>query len=150
MKLRMVNLILGVLTAGIAAQAAVNDAVLGKWTTLNGKSTVEIFTCGPKLCGKIVALKNPLYTESSEGPVGTAKVDRKNPDLKLRARPLLELQIMEDFVAAGNGAWGEGTIYDPDSGKTYRCKMKLTSSSQLEIRGYVGISLFGRTEIWTR
>src|SRR5664279_5672887 len=117
MRLRNAYLISGALVAMTAARAAGNDAVLGKWVTQNGKSTVEIFACGPKLCGKIVALKNPLYTESSEGPVGTAKVDRKNPDLKLRARPLLELQIMEDFVAAGNGAWGEGTIYDPDSGK---------------------------------
>jgi uncharacterized protein (DUF2147 family) len=150
MKSRIVRLILGVLLVGGAAQAADNDAVLGKWITQNGKSTVEIFSCGAKLCGKIVALKNPLYTDSTEGPVGTAKVDRKNPDMKLRKRPLLGLQIMEGFVAGGNSAWGDGTIYDADSGKTYKCKMKRTSSSQLEIRGYIGISLFGRTEVWTR
>jgi uncharacterized protein (DUF2147 family) len=150
MRLRTAHLISGVLVALMAAQAAGDEAVLGKWVTQNGKSTVEIFACGSKLCGKIVALKNPLYTDASEGPVGTPKVDRKNPDPKLRTRPLLELQLLEGFVPAGNGAWSDGTVYDADSGKTYKCKMKLVSSRQLEIRGFIGISLFGRTEVWTR
>lgn len=150
MRLSITKLIPAAMLAAIAVQAASNDAVIGKWVTQNGKSTVEISACGPKLCGKIVALKNPLYTDGSEGPVGTAKVDRKNPDPKLRTRPLLGMQLMDGFVAAGNAAWGDGTIYDPDSGKTYKCKMKLASASQLEIRGYIGISLFGRTELWTR
>jgi uncharacterized protein (DUF2147 family) len=146
----MLNLIAGLLLAFPALHAADSDAVLGKWSTQNGKSTVEIFACGTKLCGRIVALKSPLYTDASEGPVGTPKVDRKNPDPTLRSKPLIGFQLMEGFVSTGKGTWGDGIIYDPDSGKTYKCKMKLASPQHLEIRGYIGISLLGRTEVWTR
>jgi uncharacterized protein (DUF2147 family) len=135
MRLRIAYLIAGVLVALVSAQAAGNDAVLGKWVTQNGKPTVEVYACGPKLCGKIVALKNPLYTDASEGPAGTPKVDRKNPDVKLRTRPLLELQLLDGFVAAGNGAWSDGTIYDPDSGKTYKCKLSSRRRGSLRFAG---------------
>ncbi len=150
MLLKFAVLIPGILLTAVAARAGDSDSVLGRWLTPEGRSTIEIFTCGSKLCGKIVALKNPLYTDPSQGPVGTPKVDRKNPDPNLRKRPLLELRLLEGFVSTGKGTWGNSSIYDPDSGQTYRCKMKLASPKQLEIRGYIGISLFGRTEIWTR
>jgi uncharacterized protein (DUF2147 family) len=48
------------------------------------------------------------------------------------------------------GTWENGEIYDPKSGKTYSCVMKLESADKLSIRGYMGISLIGRSEVWTR
>jgi uncharacterized protein (DUF2147 family) len=50
----------------------------------------------------------------------------------------------------GDGAWSGGFIYDPNSGKTYRCKLKLKDRNTLKLRGYIGISLLGRTDVWTR
>ena len=50
----------------------------------------------------------------------------------------------------GDGAWSGGFIYDPNSGKTYRGKIKLTDPDTLRLRGYIGISLLGRTEVWKR
>jgi uncharacterized protein (DUF2147 family) len=57
---------------------------------------------------------------------------------------------VEGLSDAGNYRWENGKCYDPESGNTYRCKMRMTSPEQLEMRGYVGIPLFGRTYVLTR
>jgi uncharacterized protein (DUF2147 family) len=132
------------------ASWADSDAVLGAWQTENDESTVAIFRCGEKLCGRIVWLKTPTYTDSRDGPVGTPVLDRKNPDPALRNRPVLGLQVLEGFVEQGADTWGGGTCYDPKSGNTYRGKIRLVAPDRLELRGFVGISLFGRSSEWTR
>ena len=76
--------------------------------------------------------------------------DDKNPDPNLRFRLIIGLQIMSDFEYAENYNWVGGEVYDPKSGRTYSGKMTLVSSNQLELRGYVIFSLFGRTSFWTR
>jgi uncharacterized protein (DUF2147 family) len=80
---------------------------------------------------------------------GKPKADKKNPDENLKSRPLLNLELLKDFTFDGKDTWKDGTIYDPKSGKTYSCKMVI-EEDKLKIRGYVGISLLGRTEVWTR
>jgi uncharacterized protein (DUF2147 family) len=124
--------------------------ILGCWKTSGNSSQVEIFPCGEKLCGKVVWMKNPNYVNTNDGPVGTPKTDRKNPDSALRNRPILGLEVIEGMTAAGKNTWEHGTCYDPESGNTYRCKMHSTSPERLEMRGYVGIPLFGRTYALTR
>lgn len=97
------------------------------------------------------------------GPVGTiagspdgpdqrkpSDTDELNPDPALRDRPLLGLTILDGFTAAGAGKWKSGRLYDPNSGKTYKCKLTLVNANTLELRGYIGISLLGRTETWKR
>ena len=59
------------------------------------------------------------------------------------------LQILSGFRYAGDGTWEAGKIYDPKNGKTYSCKMRLDGEN-LKIRGFIGISLFGRTTVWSR
>ena len=64
--------------------------------------------------------------------------------------PLLNLQILKDFVYdAEDKEWEDGTIYDPKNGKTYSCYMTL-DGTKLNVRGYVGVSMIGRTSVWTR
>jgi len=135
----------------VALSLPAANAVVGKWKTDGGKSLVEI-TATPEggLSGRIVWLKEPLYMDAKQGPVGSAKVDRHNQDVTLRGKPLLGLRILEGFVVAAEGLWEKGTIYDPENGKTYKCRMKLTAPDRLEVRGYIGISLIGRTTVWTR
>jgi uncharacterized protein (DUF2147 family) len=58
--------------------------------------------------------------------------------------------MMSHFTYDGKNHWGGGRIYDPETGKTYRCKLTLDSDHKLEVRGYIGISLLGRTMVWTR
>jgi uncharacterized protein (DUF2147 family) len=137
------------LTATTAFGAGLSG-ILGIWKTAMGESKVEIFMCGEKICGKIIWLKNPKYTDSNDGQVGTPIIDRKNPDPALRRRPLIGLRILEGFTAEGYNNWGRGTCYDPESGNTYRGKINLAAPDRLELRGYIGIPLFGRTSVWTR
>ena len=127
------------------------DNILGFWTTAEGKSKVEIYRCGDKYCGKITWLKIPLYEENDpQGMAGQVKVDRENPDPGMKKTPLVGLVIIRDFIYDGESEWSDGSIYDPQNGKTYSCNMTLTDQKTLEVRGYVGIPLFGRTAVWTR
>jgi uncharacterized protein (DUF2147 family) len=57
---------------------------------------------------------------------------------------------VSNFTFNGEKMWAGGKIYDPENGKTYSCKMVLDGEQYLKVRGYIGISLLGRTEIWTR
>lgn len=127
------------------------DACLGSWYTEEQKSKIEIVKKDGKFEGKITWLKAPKYTEEdAEGELGVVKHDRKNPDAAKRATPLLGLQILQGFTYAGESRWENGTVYDPESGKTYKCKMWLDGNDKLKVKGYVGVSVLGRTTLWTR
>ncbi|MCJ8167383.1 DUF2147 domain-containing protein [Pontibacter sp. E15-1] len=116
---------------------------LGVWTNQDGKAEFEIYQCGDKLCGKIVSLKDPNRN-------GKPKVDENNPVQKLQTRPLMGMVFMKGFEYEGDNKWDDGTIYDPESGKTYSCYMKILSKNKMEVKGYIGISLLGKTQAWTR
>lgn len=126
------------------------DDILGVWETQNGESRVEIFRCQNKYCGKIVWLKFPVYAaDDARGMAGLAKVDRENASPSRHTKPLLNLVILENLTYTGDNQWEEGSIYDPKNGKTYQCKMTL-EGRQLHVRGFVGISLLGRTAVWRK
>lgn len=120
------------------------NAVVGTWYNGSKESRIEIYKCGEKYCGKIVWLKEPMNEE------GKPKLDKNNPDASLKNRPIMGMELMKNFEYDSGNVWEDGEIYDPKSGKTYSCKMTLTEADQLEVRGYVGISLIGRTDVWTR
>ena len=60
------------------------------------------------------------------------------------------LELMTGFKFDGKGTWKKGTIYDPDNGKTYKCKIKVGDDGALNGRGFIGVSMLGRTSVWTR
>lgn len=124
-------------------------SVLGTWLTADGKSKVDIQDCGKALCGRIVWLKVPTYPEGDK-MAGQVKIDRENPDTALRTRQILGLKMLSGFHPDGENVWSGGQIYDPRNGKTYSCTLTLENEHRLKVRGYVGISLFGRTVVWTR
>ena len=127
------------------------DAILGQWIMAGGKARVEIVRQNGTYVGHIVWLKEPLYpADDSQGMAGKPKVDRKNPDASLRKRPIIGLPLVSGFHHAETNVWTGGTIYDPENGKTYSCKISLMDNGSLRVRGYIGISLFGRTEVWQR
>lgn len=132
------------LIVGVHATDKYADAVIGVWKTGSGKGMVRIYKEGDKYYGKIVWLKEP----NDEN--GNPKTDKNNSDESLRNRPLLGLVNLRDFVYKGNKVWEGGRIYDPENGNDYSCEMKLVDENTLEVRGYIGISLFGRTDVWKR
>jgi uncharacterized protein (DUF2147 family) len=120
------------------------DDIVAKWLNASGEGQILIYKKGDKYSGRLTWIKE-IRDEK-----GQIKRDSKNPDPSLRNRPLLGSEILNNFDYLGNGTWGNGTIYDPKTGKTYSCKITRLNNNQLSIRGYVGISLLGRTEIWKR
>ncbi|MDB6017832.1 MAG: hypothetical protein JWR19_2321 [Pedosphaera sp.] len=152
MKYLAALLVAALFFAGLPATATdAGDEILGTWNTTGNDSKVEIFKVKNKYAAKIISLKEPNWPANDEqGMSGKPKNDRNNPNPELRNRPIVGLQIMQDFVPAGKNLWEQGKIYDPESGKTYKCKMKLISTNRLEVHGYVGFSLLGRTVTWTR
>lgn len=131
--------------------AAGADVILGVWNNEEKDARIEVFKCGDKYCGKIIWLKEPNYPAgSTEGTPGTPRLDNHNPDPARRTRPIFGLQIVKDFVFAGDSVLKGGTVYDPKVGKTYSGKMTLVSPNVLKLRGFIGISLFGKNTTWTR
>ena len=118
------------------------SAVAGRWLTQEGDGWIRIALVGDSLEGSIAG--------APPGSPSEREFDDRNPDPALRNRPLDGLAIMTGFEYAGDGRWKNGTVYDPNSGKTYRCSITLIDDNTLNLRGYIGISLFGRSETWTR
>ncbi len=121
------------------------DRVMGVWMESTGKAKVKISKIGSKYFGKIVWLKEPTDPETK-----LPKTDKNNPNAELQGVKLKGLRIFKDFVYTGDGVWEKGTIYDSRKGKTYDCKITMIDDNTLEIRGFIGISLIGRTDTWTR
>ena len=119
------------------------DAVISKWLSATGDGQIEIYKRSDKYFGKLSWIKEPNDEK------GKPKLDSKNPNTSLRVKPLLGLEILKDFIFE-SGKWTDGTIYDPNTGKTYSCNLTLKENGQLNIRGYIGISLIGRSETWKR
>lgn len=127
------------------AQTEQPDAIVGVWE--NGEKTghIRIEKSGDKFTGKIVWLKEPLDPET-----GKPKLDKLHPDKSVRSRPVMGLTNMWGFGYKGKKVWEDGKIYDPKKGSTYDCTIKMKDQNTLEVRGYIGISLIGRTDTWTR
>jgi uncharacterized protein (DUF2147 family) len=148
----MTNKILTLLLSAIFSITAISlsaqdkaDRVLGKWLNEDGDAHVEITKSGDTYSGKLVWLKFPTDDET-----GKPKLDKKNPDDALKSRPVLGLEMLSGFTYdSDDDEWTDGEIYDPKSGKTYSCYMEFDSDGKLKIRGYIGISLIGRTTYWT-
>jgi len=133
-------LLLGSFTAIIAQNA---DIVKGVWINEAKDAKIEIYKSGNKYSGKITWVKD-MYEKDGK----TMKKDNKNPDEKRRNQSIVNLEILSDFIYDDN-EWTGGELYDPKSGKTYKSKMKVKGNT-LEIRGYVGSPMFGKTTTWTR
>lgn len=124
----------------VAATSAFSQApaVRGYWRTRSG-AIVLIAPCSHALCVQIAKL-----------PPGNHPVtDMRNPDPKLRERPLCGLRIGDGFVEVDAQHARGGHLYDPRSGRTYSGQMAV-EGNLLRLRGYVGLPILGRTEIWAR
>ncbi len=115
----------------------------GTWLNASKEGRIEILKKGNTYIGKLIWIKEP-NDES-----GKPKLDKNNPNASLKQRPLLGIELVKDMKLQ-DGILEDGTVYDPKSGKTYSCKIKLVGQDKMELRGFVGFSMLGRTETWTR
>ncbi|MES2704143.1 MAG: DUF2147 domain-containing protein [Bacteroidota bacterium] len=113
------------------------------WYNEEKTAKIQIFKATDgKFYGKIVWLKVPEVD-------GKTKVDIHNPDPAKRGNPILGLLLLKGLKKDGKNGYEDGTIYDPKNGKTYSCKATY-KGDKLDMRGYIGFSLIGRTTTWTK
>lgn len=128
----------------VAGIMSVSAQVTGKWKTIDDetgkeKSIVEIYEQNGKIYGKVVEILNP------------AKKDAKCTKCKGadKDKPILNLVIIKGLTKDGD-EYTDGDILDPNKGKLYSCTIKLDGKDKLDVRGYMGISMLGRTQTWHR
>jgi len=141
---RKIALLILILFSALPVVSQTKDAILGKWLNASGEGQILVYKTGDTYAGKLIWLKEVNNRD------GQLKRDEKNPKSALKNRPLLGIELLQNFVYQKDGVWEDGSIYDPKTGKTYSCTISMISSDKLSVRGYVGISLLGRTETWQR
>ena len=135
-----------VLTLHAAAWAQATPA--GLWKTIDDetkqeKSLVRIADAGGSVSGKIEKLLDPTKQDT--------KCDKCADERK--DKPVLGMTIIRNVKqnADDKALWDGGEILDPNNGKTYKVRMKpVDGGKTMEVRGYIGAPLLGRTQIWTR
>ncbi|KGO87740.1 signal peptide protein [Flavobacterium rivuli WB 3.3-2 = DSM 21788] len=133
-----------VLFIAVAGMFSTQAQVTGRWKTIDdetkeAKSIVEVYEKDGKIYGKVVEILNP------------AKKDSKCQNCKGedKDKPILGLTIIKGLKKDGN-EYTDGDILDPQKGKLYSCTIKLDGNDKLSVRGYMGISLIGRSQTWYR
>jgi uncharacterized protein (DUF2147 family) len=120
---------------------------VGRWRTIDdktgkAKSVISIREEGGRLYGKIEQILDPKPDDPDPRCV---KCGGEQKD-----QPILGLQILSGFRKDGE-RWSGGKVLDPENGKTYSCNMGLVDGGhKLQVRGFVGIALIGRTQTWIR
>lgn len=127
--------ILLMMAFAVISLTAYSQDIFGTWITESGDGNVEIYENNGKIYGKIVWLEKGPDTK-----------DTHNPDAKLKERKLIGVNLLSGLTKKGDKYEG-GKIYDPKSGKTYKCAIWL-DGKELKVRGILGI--FHSTQTWKR
>jgi uncharacterized protein (DUF2147 family) len=131
--------VMALVLLGTAGAVQAQDVILGRWLTEPRDGIIEITRAADNsFQGRIIGGNAP------------GRLDSHNPDPARRPQQLLGQAILQGLHPDGEGGWSGGTIYDPNSGRTYKCRMELLDGDHLKLRGFIGISLLGRTQTWSR
>jgi uncharacterized protein (DUF2147 family) len=136
-------MIVALLPLVLAAQVHVSDVaagVVGLWRTAQDKGLIQIEACGGEICGRIA--------DAAPAAAGGTKTDAKNPDPALRDRPIEGLLILK-LKPIGPDRWGDGFVYNPDDGRSYKASASLAPDGHLHLKGCLVVPLC-RTQTWTR
>ena len=136
-----------ILSLFFGLESFAQNEILGLWYNDIKSSQIEIYKENGMYHGRIIWLEDPANSDGS-----TPRVDEFNEDPSLEKRPLMNLVILKDLKwNAEDRQWQEGTIYDPNNGKTYECYCQMQDDGTLYFKGYVlGITWLGRSTVWTR
>jgi len=142
--------LLALQTGAVRAASVAAESILGRWLVEDENAVVKIYPCATAFCGRITWLKEPRFPAGDDGAMaGQPKTDRNNPVVARRTDPILGSTVLRNLQFIGSG-WDHGQLYDPETGNTYTCRARLAGANRLEIRGYLGFSLLGRTVVWAR
>jgi uncharacterized protein (DUF2147 family) len=128
-------------------QASSASSPVGRWTTVDdvtgkAKSVVAIWEENGKLYGRVQRLLDPDPGDPNPTCDGC--------EGELKGKPVIGLRILWDLQKDGDG-WSGGTILDPANGKTYKCLVSVEDGgAKLKVRGFIGVSVLGRTQYWRR
>jgi uncharacterized protein (DUF2147 family) len=132
--------------AFVSKSIAQKDQVEKVWYNGDKTSKIEIYLAkNGTYCGKVTWLNEPIDKDT-----GKPKLDKENPDEKLRSQPIQSLVIMTGFKKNPDNKdeYIDGKIYDPKKGKTYCGKITFKGKS-LDLRGYLcSLTFLGRNEVW--
>jgi uncharacterized protein (DUF2147 family) len=145
------NVMLTVALSGLAAAlpgiAAAQNTPVGLWKSIDDetkteKSLVRITEAGGTLTGKIEKLMDPTKQDAKCDKCSDARKDQ----------PVLGMTIITGVRAGSDKAlWEGGEILDPNNGKAYKVRIKpIDGGKKLEVRGYIGAPMLGRTQTWIR
>ena len=136
-----------VLSLFVGFQSFAQNEILGTWYNDIKSSKIEVYEEKGLYYGRITWLEDPANSDGS-----TPRVDEFNEDPALAKRQLMNLVILKELQwNASEKEWQEGTIYDPNNGKTYECYCLLQEDGTLYFKGYVlGITWLGRSTVWTK
>lgn len=135
---RLFSLILFTFLSIVSFAQNKSSDILGNYLVPSKDGAIQIYENDGKYYGKIILNKD------------ASKLDVNNPNAEKQKRKVLGLNILNDFSFDGDDTWEKGTIYDPKNGKTYSCKITRNEKGDLNVRGYIGISLIGRTETFVK
>ena len=138
----MKSIVFTVLISCFSLYSAKAQSVFGKWESIDSKTgkaeaIIEIYKEKNKAFAKVVDILNP---DDKDKNCIYCKGENKD-------KPILGMVIVDGLKENGD-KWGSGKILDPKNGNYYKCYITLVDNSKLKLRGYIGISLFGRTEYW--
>ena len=125
-------------------QMSFSQTIFGKWKTIDDetgkeKGIVEIYEHKGKVFGKIIEI-----FEKDKKHLKCIECD--GDDLN---KPILGMTIIKGLKKDGD-EYNSGKVLDPKNGKLYKCYITLEGNDKLKVRGFIGISLFGRTQYWYR
>jgi len=132
--------------------APVPSSIAGDWLVESRDAVIHIEPVGDHYQGRILWQLHDTYG-SEDGPELAGKVvtDRKNPNPALRSRPLTGLRLLWGLTFdPAEKKWRDGHVYNSDDGRTYNCWVRMLGPNRLKLHGYLGISLFGGSTVWTR
>jgi uncharacterized protein (DUF2147 family) len=136
------------LSFGVAKAAAPMSAT-GYWQTVDDKtgkvlSVVKIYKAED---GTLAGNVNKILPVFGQSPKDVCK----ECDGPLQNKPILGMRIIWNMQADDATTWVGGRVLDPKSGKVYRGRMTITDNGcKLNLRGYIGLPIIGRTETWLR
>ncbi len=134
-----------VLVAAPRPALAQSQSLTGRWASQGFGSIVDFQPCqvdATTICGRI------RWLWATDTPDGRPRVDGRNPDRSLRARPLVGIEIIRGFRESAAGVWTGGSLYNPDDGRTYSGTIRLREGA-LYLQG-CALGLFCQTQVWRR